>query len=97
MYVHCTWGLSYPVGTLVELAGGEVGMVISVNPSQRLRPKVMLVLDPERRRCCPPRVMDLMGVHRTPDGVPQVVKKVLEPGSYGIDNGQLLQQVPTAH
>jgi HD-GYP domain-containing protein (c-di-GMP phosphodiesterase class II) len=34
----------YPVGTLVELSDGRVGVVIALNKRRRLRPKVMILL-----------------------------------------------------
>lgn len=42
-FVQCV-GL-YPVGTLVELASGEVGVVIQQNRLQRSRPRILLLLD----------------------------------------------------
>lgn len=42
-FVQCI-GL-YPVGTLVELDSGEVGVVIQQNQVQRSRPRVLLTLD----------------------------------------------------
>ena len=35
----------FPVGAVVELNSGEVGVVIKQHPDRRLRPKVMLILD----------------------------------------------------
>ena len=49
----------YPVGTLVELSSGEVGIVISVNPEFRLKPKVNVILDSNKRPVYPHRVVDL--------------------------------------
>jgi len=40
---------TYPTGSLVELSSGEVGVVISQNPGLRLRPNVVLLLDPDKR------------------------------------------------
>lgn len=40
----------YPVGSIVALNNGEVGVVVSVNREQQLRPKVMLVLAPDKER-----------------------------------------------
>lgn len=39
----------YPAGSLVELQSGEVGMVIAINNKTRLRPKVMVVLDKDKK------------------------------------------------
>lgn len=35
----------FPVGSVVELNTGEVGVVVKQHPDRRLRPKVMLILD----------------------------------------------------
>lgn len=40
----------FPNGALVELSTGEVAVVCGQNPGRRLRPKVLLVLDANRRR-----------------------------------------------
>jgi HD-GYP domain-containing protein (c-di-GMP phosphodiesterase class II) len=40
---------TYPTGSLVELTSGEVGVIISQNPGLRLRPNVVLLLDPDKR------------------------------------------------
>ena len=38
----------FPVGALVELNTGEVGLVVAQNKAKRLRPKVMLLLDSDK-------------------------------------------------
>ncbi len=49
----------FPNGALVELSTGEVGVVCGQNTGRRLRPKVMLILDAERRRRDTLLVIDL--------------------------------------
>jgi len=39
----------YPAGSIVELQTGEVGMVIAINESTRLRPTIMVVLDNNKK------------------------------------------------
>ena len=86
----------YPVGTLVELTSGEVGIVISVNHSLRLRPLVSLVLDREKRPYYPPRVINLADfATNDPDDV-YGIRDVLAPGSYGINIREHLQPVQEA-
>ena len=46
-FVH-TVGI-YPTGSLVEMKTGEVGVVIAVNPSNRLRPRLILILDKNKQ------------------------------------------------
>lgn len=56
-FVQCV-GL-YPIGTLVELNGGEVGVVIQQNRVHRSRPRVLLMLDEHKRKVSGYQVIDL--------------------------------------
>jgi putative nucleotidyltransferase with HDIG domain len=75
----------YPVGSVVELTSGEVGIVISVNPASRLKPKVDIVLDGNKHPIYPHRVVDL-AQHNSddPDSV-YAIRQVLTADAYGID------------
>lgn len=62
-FVQCV-GL-YPIGTLVELSSGEVGIVIQQNRVQRSRPRVLIMLDAEKQEVHGYRVIDLLNqAHR---------------------------------
>jgi HD-GYP domain-containing protein (c-di-GMP phosphodiesterase class II) len=74
----------YPVGTLVELSTGEVGIVIGQNRHRRLRPKVMLVLDCEKKPLHVNPVRDLLSETTAEDGSELTVLTTLSPGAYGI-------------
>ncbi len=74
----------HPVGSLVELSSGEVGVVLENNRVRRLKPKVMVLLDPKKRRCPEPRLLDLD--QPRPAGAPVIeITRPLEFGAYGID------------
>lgn len=49
----------FPTGTIVELNSGEVGIVIEQNRVRRLRPKIMLVLDPRHQQLSANKIVDL--------------------------------------
>jgi HD-GYP domain-containing protein (c-di-GMP phosphodiesterase class II) len=72
----------YPTGSLVELASGEVGIVISQNRVRRLRPKVMLILDHNKVALQSFETVDL---DREGTGKKLEIARSLDPGSYGID------------
>ncbi|MGR8933712.1 MAG: HD-GYP domain-containing protein [Gammaproteobacteria bacterium] len=75
----------YPVGSVVELNTGEIGIVISLKPEKHLLPTLMIVRNKDKRPCYPPYVMNLDSF-RTEEGKPQhFVTEVLEPNAYGID------------
>ena len=39
----------FPVGAIVELNTGEVGVVVAQHGSRRLKPKIILLLDPQKQ------------------------------------------------
>jgi HD-GYP domain-containing protein (c-di-GMP phosphodiesterase class II) len=55
----------YSVGTLVELPSGEIGVVIAQNPTMRLLPSVMVVLDAKGIPMKPQRIMTRASIKRT--------------------------------
>jgi putative nucleotidyltransferase with HDIG domain len=74
----------YPIGSVVELNTGEVGVVVTMNRVRRLKPRVTLVLNANCTPYSKPVTVDLM-THKTTDGRPCEIDRVLEPGVYGID------------
>lgn len=80
----------YPTGSLVELSSGEVGIVMAQNQARRLRPRVMLLLDADKRAYKPYRDIDLMAVERDAGGSTAVrIVTSLEPGAHGLDPAAL--------
>lgn len=73
----------YPAGTLVELSSGETAMVLEQNPERKLRPKVILLLDSEKRTYKKYKVLDLMKYEGRQPSVDIVYS--LPMGSYGAD------------
>jgi putative nucleotidyltransferase with HDIG domain len=70
----------YPIGCLVEFNTGSVGVVVSVNRERRLRPRVSMVLMPDKTPYTPAKIVDLMQ-HDTD----LEIRKVLPAGSFGIN------------
>ncbi len=81
---------TYPLGTIVELSNGEIGIVVDNNPSHRLRPKVKLLLsqDKETRD---PHIIDLSAHPRDIAGNPYRIKTSHRPGSFGIHLAEHIQ------
>lgn len=77
----------FPAGTLVELNSGEVAVVIAQNRFRRLRPEVMLVLDPDKKIRDEFLLIDLqMHVEKNDLGNQALwITQGLEPGAYGVD------------
>lgn len=78
----------YPIGILVELNSGEVGVVIQQNQIRRLKPRVMIVLAPDKSIDRRPRTVDLILEPPTPTGEPYRIVRSLPADSYGIVPGE---------
>ena len=74
----------YPIGSLVELETGEVGIVISVRPGELLYPRLLLVRGHDKKPLDQPRIMNLSLFAKSDPGK-YVVKQVLAPDAYGVD------------
>ncbi len=74
---------AYPVGTLVELSTGEVGIVIGQNQVRRLLPKVIVILDSDKKMIADPEIHDLM--LEAESGNQTTIRRSLEPGAFGIE------------
>lgn len=68
----------FPLGSMVELNGGEVGTVIAQNRGKRLQPRVMVVQDAAGNPLRPQKLIDLARGITAPDGLPYRIKRALE-------------------
>jgi HD-GYP domain-containing protein (c-di-GMP phosphodiesterase class II) len=64
----------FPVGSLVELNSGEIGVVISQNLEQRLKPRVMVIRDAKGNELRPQKLLDLA---RSPKATPDEAYRIL--------------------
>jgi HD-GYP domain-containing protein (c-di-GMP phosphodiesterase class II) len=76
----------FPTGSIVELNTGEVGIVVEQNRVRRLRPKVMLVMDGDKRPLREYRTLDL---RQCPSDQSEAnaywIVKGHETGAFGLD------------
>ncbi len=85
----------FPVGTLVELNNGEVGMVIAQNRVRRLRPKVLLLLDRDKQPLAASTVIDLRNQLADDSNRQSLwIERGLAPGDYGLDPTEYYLQNP---
>jgi HD-GYP domain-containing protein (c-di-GMP phosphodiesterase class II) len=75
---------TYPTGSLIELSSGEVGVVVSQNPGLRLKPNVVLLLDPDKSPYGSYPIINLADYTQGHIGNPVNIKKALADGEYGI-------------
>jgi hypothetical protein len=75
----------YPTGSLFEMTNGEVAIVLEQNLTQRMRPKVMLILDENKEHLMEYKTVDLALQFEDSSHSPLNIYRGLDPGSYGID------------
>ncbi len=73
----------FPTGTLVELNSGEVAIVTRQNPTRRLKPEVVVVLNSDKQEADPVEIVDLAKQQRDPE---RWITRELLPGSYGLNS-----------
>ncbi len=81
----------FPPGALVELNSGEIGIVITAYELNRLRPRVLIVRDPDGRPARE-RVVDLRRGDEHRSGQPYRIRREMPTGSHGIHLSEYLDQ-----
>lgn len=80
----------YPIGSVVQLNSGEVGVVAAINREQRLKPHVMLVYGPDRQPY-PEKPIANIATRRTAGDRPCEIERVLEADTFDFDPGNCLR------
>lgn len=75
----------YPVGSIVELSDGRVGVVITVNRKRRLRPRIALVLKADKEPYRKVKIINLVDLDLDQGSNAPSIVKVLQSGEYGIN------------
>ena len=79
----------FPVGSLVELNSGEVGVVISQNPEERLKPRVMVIRDAKGLEVRPQKLLDLSRAPKATAEEPYRILRTLEQGHVPVRSEEL--------
>jgi hypothetical protein len=80
---------AFPVGSVIEMQTGEVGVVISQNPVKRLQPRIMLVRDAKGVPIKPHLVLDLTRGPKASDGEPYRIRRTMDSSTVKIDPKEL--------
>ncbi|TDJ67822.1 MAG: HD-GYP domain-containing protein [Proteobacteria bacterium] len=74
----------FPIGSVVRLNTGEIGVIRTRNRTRHLKPQVLVVLAPDHTPYATPKTIDLM-YDTTSDARPYTIKEVLASGAHGIN------------
>lgn len=80
----------YPPGSIVEMNNGEVGIVVEVNPKQKIRPKIILLLD-EHKQPRNERLIDLSKIDLDASGQKYTIRRTPKNDEFGIDINKYYQ------
>ncbi len=80
---------AFPVGSVIEMQTGEIGVVISQNPVKRLQPRIMLVRDANGAPIRPHLVLDLTRGPKASDGEAYRIRRTLDSSSVKVDPKEL--------
>ena len=75
----------FPVGSLIELSTGEVAIVVEHSKVRRLKPRVLIVTDPDKKPVAYPAMLDLLYNPKRGNDEAAFIKRGLAPGAYGLD------------
>lgn len=79
----------FPVGSVVELNSGEIGIVIAQNMVRRLQPRIMVVKDSKGNPIIPYKMLDLMKEPKVRPDEPYRIQRTLEYDTVKIDPREL--------
>ncbi len=74
----------YPAGSIIEMTNGEVGLVLSSNSENKLKPKIILVMDADKH-FSKERVIDLLKGAVDAENRVYKISRELHNGKYGVD------------
>ena len=83
---------TYPIGSVVQLTDGEIGIVMSTSQGRRLTPKIKVIMNKDRQPVCPAEFIDLSKFRDESGHATIEIKKVLKPADIGINVSDYIQQ-----
>jgi len=86
-FIQCVG--AFPVGSVVELNSGEVGVVITQNLVKRLQPRVMVVQDAAGNPIHPHKILDLVNEPMATKDEPYRIRRTLDQTTVKIDSREL--------
>lgn len=75
----------FPVGSMIELSTGEVGIVVTHNKVRRLKPRVLVVTGPDKTPLRFPSMIDLLYEPQVGREEAVFIRRGLAEGAYGLD------------
>ena len=81
----------FPIGSIIELTSGEIGIVITSNREDNLRPKILIMMD-KNKMAIERKIINLARDNVDQLGRTVKIARTLRKGDYGIDQQQLVTE-----
>lgn len=86
----------YPVGSIVELNGGQIGVVVGINEETKLKPVVLIVMDKDKQPLKMRKLINLASPKWEASGQAMRVDRILPATEYDIDIKSIIEQETSA-
>ena len=80
----------YPLGSLVKLVNGALGIVISSQEENRLKPALLIIRDQQGKAILPRKIMNLALLEQQGIGANWKIDSMVEPDDYDVNVQQVL-------
>ncbi len=82
----------YPIGSVVELKTGHIGIVVKLNDNQRLKPVIILVMNRDKEFYPRRKLINLASsIWDKRDGKPEI-RRIADPKEYNIDTQKIINE-----
>ena len=82
----------YPIGSVVRLSSGEVGIIVASDECNRLKPILLIVQSAEGKPVAQSRLINMASASWEKGGAGLSIEQVLEPKDVGVDIKAVLLQ-----
>ncbi len=82
----------YPIGSVVRLSSGEVGIIVASDECNRLKPILLIVQNAEGKPMAQRRLINMASTSWEKEGTPLTIEQILDPKAVGIDTKAVLQE-----
>lgn len=82
----------YPVGSVVELKTGHIGLVVKLNDSHRLKPVVMLIMNRDKEYYPRRKLINLASSIWDKKNAQPEIKRILDAKEFNIDVGKIIDE-----
>lgn len=82
----------YPPGSIVEMLNGEVGIVVQSHPKHKLKPRVLMIREPDKSPKSSFQVLDLQSGPVDNAGTTYQIAREVPDGTYGIVLQEFVEQ-----